>query len=111
MARQDTFLILGAVTVLGFVLYKAFNVGKKAVDYTAQKIADLWLKMFPLPPAMQLLGEVKFPGNLRVPIQQLHNEGAIRQDRQTGRTFVKYAGYFWELSPQVNGLWPATRVE
>lgn len=107
--RGDTVLILGGLAVLGFVLYKAFDVGKKAVDTAAGAIADVFLKMFPLPPSIQLLGNVKFPGNILVPLQQLANENAVRQD-ENHDVFVKYSGMYWKLSPQVYGNWPATRV-
>lgn len=113
--RTDTWIMVAVLGVGGYFLYQALSKAgagvRKGIDLTAGQIANLWLKMFPLPPSMELLGSVKFPGNLKVPIQQLHNEGAIKQDRETGRVFVKYANYFWELSPQVNGLWPAARVE
>ncbi len=107
--KKDTVLILAAMGVGGYLLYKAFNIGKSAVDKTAGAIADLWLKLNPMPEALQLLGNVKFPGNILVPIQQLANERAIRKDG-SGNVFVKYSGYTWQLAPQVYGNWPATRV-
>lgn len=107
----DTVLILGGITVLGFVLYKAFDFGKKATDAVASGIADLWLKMFPLPPSIELLGNVTFPGNLKVPLQTLAQQNAVRQDKSTGDVYVTYAGYYWKLAPQVYGNWPATRVD
>lgn len=96
----------------GYVLYrvtsKAADTGKKAVDWTSSQIANLWLTMFPLPPSMELLGNIIFPGNIKVPLQQL--AGQVRQDRD-GNTFVNYAGMYWQLSPSdANGNWPATPI-
>lgn len=110
MKTQDM-LLLGIAAGIGYLLYKGFDFGKKATDAVATSIADLWLKMFPLPPSIELLGNVTFPGNLNVPLQTLAQQNAVRQDKSTGDVYVTYAGYFWKLSPQVWGNWPATRVE
>jgi hypothetical protein len=99
-------LIAGA-----YAVYRIMGAATRTQDKVASGIADLWLKMFPLPPSIELLGSVVFPGNLKVPLQQLANEKAVRQDRASGRVYVRYAGYVWELAPQVYGNWPATRVE
>lgn len=101
-------LILGAIVGVGIVLYKAFGIGKAGVDAASGAIADLWLKLSPLPAAMQLLGTVRFPGNLRVPLQTIGSAN-VRQDANHN-VFVKYSGLTWQLAPQVNGEWPATRV-
>lgn len=110
MKTQDAIqlAILGALV---YALYKGFNIGKSAADATSTAIAKLWLKWFPLPPSVELLGNVKFPGNLFVPLQQLSKEGAIKQNPDDGGVYVKYAGAYWKLSPQVYGNWPATRIE
>lgn len=100
------------IAIGGYVLYKVVNkaadTGKKAVDWTSSQIANLWLNMFPLPPAIELLGNIIFPGNIIVPLQQL--SGQVRQD-QDGHTFVKYAGMYWQLAPSdANGNWHATPI-
>lgn len=107
-------LQLGLLGAVAYLLYKGFNFAKdtadKAVDTTSTAIANLWLDMFPLPPAMELLGNVTFPGNINVQLQQLSQQGAVRQDDQH-RVFVKYAGFYWQLAPANEyGNWPATRV-
>jgi hypothetical protein len=103
--RPDTLLLLGGLAALGFVLVKVFDFGKGAVDSAAGGIANLWLELFPLPPAIELLGTVRFPGNLKVPLKNLNVRTNASHD-----VFVQYAGYTWQLAPQVNGEWPATRV-
>lgn len=92
-----------------YLAYRSFDLANRAADAVSSGIAAAWLKMFPLGSAMQLLGNVKFPGNLIVPIQTLHNQNAIRKD-SSGNVFVRYADLYWQLQPQVNGVWPAVRV-
>lgn len=99
-------VLLSAVVWVGWKLF-----GKGGVeDQATSAIASLWLKMFPLPPAIELLGNVKFPGNILVPLQQLSDAGAVRQ-ADNGDVYVRYAGYYWKLAPQQYGNWPATRVD
>lgn len=110
--RPDTLLVLGGLAAVGFVLYKTFDIGKDAADKASTSIANLWLKLFPMPEAMQLFGNVKFPGNLLVSLQTIASDpkGGVRQD-SNHNVFVRYAGYTWQLAPQVNGNWPATRID
>lgn len=115
MSQRDsidlkTVLILGAVGGAAYLILKALNVGEKAVDKVSTAIAKAYLKLFPMPPATQLLGNVKFPGNLLVSLQQLHNEKSVFRD-DNGNVYVKYSGYTWQLAPQIYGNWPATRVD
>lgn len=107
--KKDTWVLLAALGVGVYVLSKAFNFGKDVADKAAGKIADVWLSLFPLPGAIELVGTVRFPGGLFVPLQTLAQQGGVRQDANHN-VFVKYAGFTWQLSPQVNGSWPATRV-
>jgi hypothetical protein len=109
MKAQDAipWILLG---VAGYVLYQIANKLKtgtdKVVNWTANQIAQLWISR--LPPPIELLGNVKFPGNILVPLNQIKND--VRQDDE-GHVFVKYSGLFWQLSPSdANGNWPATRV-
>lgn len=114
MKTQDMMqlVLLGGIA---YLLYRGFNFAKdkaeEAAGAASTAIASLWLKLFPLPPKIQLLGSVKFPGNLLVPLQTLSDQGAVRQNPEDGSVYVKYSGYYWKLSPQVYGNWPATRVE
>lgn len=113
MQTKDV-LQVGLLGAVAYLLYKGFDFAKdtaeKAIDKTSTSIANFWLKLFPLPPAIELLGNVVFPGNIFVPLQQLAKTGAVKQD-DDARVFVKYAGYIWQLSPSnAAGNWPATRV-
>lgn len=98
-------LILAGLGIGGYYLYKLYNKGSEAIDKTAGAIADLWMKLFPMGDAAQIAGNAKFPGNLLVPLSSL----PIKQD-ENHNVFVQYAGYTWQLAPQVNGNYPATRV-
>lgn len=110
MNVKDVILFAGVGTAV-YLLWKTKETAKETVDKVASAIAKVYLKYLnPLPPAMELLGEVKFPGNLLVPLQTLHNQRAVFQG-DNGAVFVKYSGYTWQLSPQVYGKWPATRVD
>jgi hypothetical protein len=100
----------GMLAAIGFAVWKLADVGKDVADKASTAIANLWLKLRPLPPAIELLGNVKFPGNILVPLQQLSRERAIRAD-ESGAVFVRYADHTWKLGPQVFGNWPATLVE
>src|SRR5262249_59198969 len=62
---------LGALGAGLWLLWKLVNKGSDLAKGASSAIAAAWLKMFPLPGAIELLGYVRFPGNLRVPIQQL----------------------------------------
>lgn len=106
--KGETVLLLGAAAV---ALYFGSRFFDRATDKVATSIANLWLKLRPLPPAIKLLGNVKFPGNILVPIEQLSKEKAIRSQEEPFTVFVNYAGYIWELGPQVYGNYPATRVQ
>lgn len=103
--KIDTIIILGAVGVGGYLLYKLLKKGSETADKAAGAIADVWLKLFPMDDAVTIAGNAKFPGNILVPLKSL----PIRQDADHN-VFVKYAGYTWQLSPQQYGNYPATRV-
>lgn len=108
--KTDTVIILGAMGVAGYLLYKLFSKGSDAVDKVSSAIADAWLRFRPLPPAVQLLGNIKFPGNIMVPLQQLSKAGAIKQG-DDGSVLVKYADHIWSIAPSnAYGNWPATLV-
>jgi hypothetical protein len=109
--KLETWLVLGALAVAGYYGWKAFSSLKekadKAIDATSTAIADAWLKLFPLPAAIELLGNVKFPGNIFVPLQKL----TIRQDANHN-VFTKYADHLWQLQPRnESGNWPAVLVK
>lgn len=103
---------LGNVTslaLLGIAAYVAYKVlGKGGLtDSASSAIASLWLKLFPLPPTMEVLGNVKFPGNIMVPLAKL----AVREDSEH-RVFTQYAGHLWQLQPSNEyGNWPAVLVK
>lgn len=103
-------LLLAVVVGVGYVIWKGSGIAKDVIDKASTAIADLWLTLKPLPPAIELLGNVKFPGNILIPLQQLSNARAVKGDAQ-GRVFVKYADMIWQLSPSnAYGNWEATRV-
>jgi hypothetical protein len=110
MKTQDL-LMLGVAAGLGYVLYRTYGVAQKIGEKAVNLGAKIWLALDPLPPAIQLLGNVKFPGNLLVPLQTLASQKAVRQDRSSGDVYVQYSGYTWKLAPQQYGNWPATRID
>lgn len=108
--KNDTLIVLAALGVGGFLLWKAMQTAKQATDAVAGSIADAWLTLFPMPPSIELLGNIVFPGNLRVPLQTLSNQGAIKQDK-SGNVIAKYANSFWKIMPHdASGDWPAVRM-
>lgn len=109
--KTGTVIQLGGFALVAFLLYQLLNKGAQFKEDVAGKIAALWLKMFPLPGNIEVTGNVQFPGNLKVPLQQLWKAGAVRHTPEPDfAVYVNYAGYLWKLAPQVYGNWPATRV-
>lgn len=109
MNAKDT-LMLGLVAAGVYFAWKTWQRGEQVIDTASTAIADLWLKLFPLPPTMELLGNVKFPGNIFIPLQQIAAAGAVKRDAQSN-VFVKYSGLIWKLSPSnTYGNWEAVRV-
>lgn len=110
--KTGTVIQLAGFGIVGYLLWKLMNKGEEYKEEIADKIAKLWLKMFPLPPQIQLQGAVLFPGNIKVPIQTLHDQGAVKHTPEPDfAVYVNYAGSLWKLAPQVYGNWPATRVQ
>lgn len=108
--KTGEILQMGGLAVVGVLLWKLFNKGSETADHVSTAIADLWLKLFPLPPAMELLGNVKFPGNIFVTLQSLASKGAVRRN-SSGEVFVSYANLLWKLAPSnAYGNWEATAV-
>lgn len=109
--KAKDFLMLAIMGVGFYAIYKALGVGKDIADKTSTAISNLWLKLNPMPPAMTLLGNVKFPGNILIPLQQLSDARAVKQD-DAGNVFVRYADLTWQLSPSnAYGNWEATPVQ
>jgi len=110
-------LVLAAVVGGGYFIWREIqklkDLGGKATDAVATSIASLWLKLFPLPASMELLGNVKFPGNILVPIQQLSKENAVRHSPDPNfAVYVQYADHLWQLQPRnSSGNWPAVLVK
>ena|ERR1051325_672230 len=111
--KTTDLLQIGLLGAVAYLLYKGFNFAKdtanQATDAVAQKIVD-WFGLLPAPSTMyrDLLGNILFPGNIRVPLSQF--SGQVKTDSD-GNVFVRYAGFVWQLSPSnANGDWPATRV-
>lgn len=104
-------LQLGMLVGVAYLLAKLVQAGTNVADKATSAIADWWLKTHPLPPAIQLLGYVTFPGNIKVAVDALRKANAIRYTPDPDfHVYVDYAGYKWELGPQTNGFYPATRV-
>lgn len=109
--KTSEVLQLGALAGIAYLLYQLVNKGKDLADKGTTALANLWLKLFPLPPSIQLMGYVTFPGNIKVSIDSLSKANAIRYTPDPDfHVYVNYAGYVWELGPQSNGFYPATRV-
>jgi hypothetical protein len=106
-----TLLILGAVAVIAYKVWtEVSKTGKEANDAVVDAVAAFWLRLFPNPPAIQLLGNVAFPGNNLVPLQTLAANDAIRQDADYN-VFVKWGGKVYQLQPSnADGNWPAVPV-
>lgn len=115
--KASTLIALGIAAGIGYALYRLAgglrDQIEKVTEPVAQAIASLWLKFKPLPPSIELLGNVKFPGNLFVPVQQLSREGAIRHTPEPDfAVYVKYADHLWRLEPRnAAGNWPAVLVK
>jgi hypothetical protein len=94
---------------VGYVVYKFWTgVPKSApVQAISSAIADIWLSLplVGLPPAMQVLGNVKLPDGTLVPLNSL-SSGQIRQSGSN--VLANVAGTIYQLSPSdAQGNYPA----
>jgi hypothetical protein len=98
----------------GYVIYKFWgglsSVGSSATNAVSSAIANAWLSLplVGLPPAMEVLGNVKLPDGTLVPLNSLSNS----QIRQSGSSVLtNIAGMIYQLSQSdAQGNFPATAV-
>jgi hypothetical protein len=96
-------LIVLAAVILYQLLKKAIP---NATAPAADAIAAFWLKLFPNPPPMNVLGNVVMPDGSLVPLQGLE----VRTDANQN-VFVKVGSSVYQLAPSdANGNWPAVAV-
>jgi len=95
---------------VGYLIYKIFYAPPKPggpVDVVSSAIANIWLSLplIGLPPAMEVLGNVKLPDGTLVPLNTL-SSGQIRQNGSN--VLANVAGMIYQLSPSdTQGNYPA----
>lgn len=105
--KTDKLILYGAIAVVAYVVWsKLTKTGQAAVNTAGQVGANLWLTLFPLPAAMQVLGNVVMPNGSLIPVGSVQ----LRQDSD-GNTFTQIAGTTYQLSPHDDqGNYPLTAV-
>ena len=109
----NTLLILAAVGIGGYLLVKALGGLKKVADAGTSAAADVYLRMFPNPPAMVPQGAVVLPNGTAVPLDTLSATGTVQPTTQAdgtpGATFVwQGARYYLNAPSDANGNWQAS---
>jgi hypothetical protein len=99
---------------VGYLLYKAWGglsaAGSAATNAVSSAIANAWLSLplVGLPPAMQVLGNVKLPDGTLVPLNSL-SSGQIRQN--SNDVYANVSGTIYQLSPSdAQGNYPAAAI-
>ncbi len=98
---------------VGYVIYKIFYAPPKPgglTDTISSALANAWLSLplVGLPPAMQVLGNVKLPDGTLVPLNSLSN-GQIRQSGTN--VLANVSGTIYVLSPSdAQGNYPGAIV-
>jgi hypothetical protein len=110
MKVQDTLVIaIGLAAV--YLIWKSKEQIEKGTGAVTTWIADAWITFDSLLPGqggIQLLGNVVFPNNAKIPIGQL----TLKTDRSTGKVYTTYGGAFYQLqASNSSGDWPAVRVQ
>lgn len=100
---------------VGYVLYKMWggisSAGSGVTNAVSSAIANAWLSLplVGLPPAMQVLGNVKLPSGTLVPLNSL-SSGQIRTDA-SNNVYANVSGTIYQLSPSDSqGNYPAMLV-
>lgn len=104
------------VTGAGYIIYKMWGgisaAGSAATNAVSSAIANAWLSlpMFSLPPAMEVLGNVKLPTGTLVPLNSL-SSGQIRTDSSGNNVYANVSGTIYQLSPSdAQGNFPAALI-
>lgn len=107
MNARDTATLIGIGGIL-YLLYVLINKADKPTQAASDAIAALWLKLFPNPAPIQVLGSVQFPDGTLVPLADPRLGPNMRSDSD-GNVFVMFQGHVYQLAPHdANGNYPAT---
>lgn len=97
--KGDTLLIVGAIAVAAYVLYRLFAKAKEKVDAgadaIAQPIADAWLSWF-LPDPVTVNASIRLPDGRMLDATAVH----VTKEANGDRMIFAYMGKQYELLPR-----------